>query len=506
MKAQSSTNQKLSGMASIEILIAFTVLSLSLGAIILITFRNQSIVESNSMSSSALSMALETIEEVRGLATFDFNLVQPIVKTTDGTYERSLEATQIDPFTKQATSTVSWNEYGLSLHVSLSTLLTNPLGYLNGDSCNSIYIDKESWKNPTASTWDFGELGVNGGNGNGFGIGGLSVSNQRLYIGLDAVPSSNKNTIYIFDLPTSSGQKPVYRGATTTAALVSAIAISRNYAFVATKSTVSQLQVIDISDPTKPTIVASRKVTGSSGLGNAIHYHNNKIYLGLTANTSGAELAVFDVSSSTNPILISNGMYEVGHDVNSIVTRGNYAYIATPSSESMTILDILPSSKTFMQRIGGFTSSFYPPDLNGVGSNYGESMFLLGNTMYFGRTYGTNEFYALNISNPTNVLTLGNLNVVVNPNNKNSIYGISVKGDLAFFITKAQFQVWDVSNINSIKPWSQDSTTNTFLSLASLGGSGGPSYCSGDFMYLGILTPSTNRKDMLSIISASPNP
>jgi VCBS repeat-containing protein len=69
-----------------------------------------------------------------------------------------------------------------------------------------------------------------------------------------------------------------------------------------------------------------------------------------------------------------------------------------------------------------------------------------------------------------------------------------------FALTNAQFQVWDITNSASVLPWSSDGTTNSFLSLASLGGTGTNLDCGGNYFYTALASSQGNNKDVLSVI------
>jgi hypothetical protein len=142
------------------------------------------------------------------------------------------------------------------------------------------------------------------------------------------------------------------------------------------------------------------------------------------------------------------------------------------------------------------------PESNGVGSNHGESAYPVGNKLYLGRTYGTNELSVLDTTIPGNIVLLGNKDV--GAGNKTSVYGLVVRDYLAFDITLNQFQVWNVANPASIQPWSADSTANSFLSFVSMGGTGTALYCSGDYFYVAIASSGGVRKDLIAVITPGP--
>src|SRR6185436_5733498 len=160
-------------------------------------------------------------------------------------------------------------------------------------------------------------------------ITGLAVKNRVAYITGDH-SDATKNDFFSIDV--SDPTFPFILKGINTGPGLAAVAAYDKYAYVANMSTTAQLQVIDISDPSDVNLVpaASRKVAGTSlSVGNSIFYYKNMVYLGLTARGTEPQLAIFDVSTPTNPV--PKGTYTFGHDVNAIMVKDNYAYIARPA-------------------------------------------------------------------------------------------------------------------------------------------------------------------------------
>jgi hypothetical protein len=165
--------------------------------------------------------------------------------------------------------------------------------------------------------------------------------------------------------------------------------------------------------------------------------------------------------------------------------KGNYAYIATPNTENLTILDI--SNPNSPHRIGGFT----PP----IGSNNGESIYVVGSTAYLGRTFGSNEFYILNTSNPASIISSGSKDL--GSNNSTSINGLVVRASLSFLLTNSQFQILSISNPANIASVSS-------ILLSDFGAVGGITLnCSGNYLYAALSSSQGINKDIISIITPS---
>jgi type II secretory pathway pseudopilin PulG len=504
-------------MSTLEMLIAFALLNLALFAVAVVVFSNQRVASDIEISAEAQGLAGALLELARAQSRADFNLVNPtssVEKSGLLTYTKTLAVAQLDPFTKQATGTVSWQSGTRTLSSVFSTLLTNPLASLGGGTtCSSVVTG--DWKHPQHKEWDLGDLGVNGGNGNGFGISNVAVFNKKIYLTMYATPNTDKDTVFIFQ-DNGANIAPTFLGSVDNDAassvgpnaLVIASTTSKIYAYLASPSSFNrgQLQVVDVTTPNNPTVVKTFKIpttaVPSAGTPFTIAYKNGYVYLGLSKITGGgSEFNIIDVGGGTGTPLnpVWKGGYDTGSAVNEIYIRGNYAYLATPATENLTVLDI--SNPAAPVRVGGYTPP-NAPESNGVGSNHGETVMAVGSTVYLGRTYGTKEFYILNANNPASVLELGSVDV--GAGNSPSIYGLAVRDYLAFFITNTQFQVWDISNPASIKPYTSDGTTSTFLALSALGGTGTAQDCESNYFYLAVASSQGNTKDMLSVISPGP--
>ena len=114
----------------------------------------------------------------------------------------------------------------------------------------------------------------------------------------------------------------------------------------------------------------------------------------------------------------------------------------------------------------------------------------------------------LNASVPASVSFLDGRDI--GTGNQTTIYGLAVRDYLAFFLTKAQFQVWNISTPGSISPWTASGTTTEFsdsnhaLSFYGAGGAGTSLFCYGDYFYAAVTSSQGNNKDNITIITPGP--
>ena len=516
---------KINGSITLELLIAFTILILNITAVVLVINNSQSIsidIENNNI---ALYEANSMTEKLSEKSKIDFNLINTIPPFINSFYEKSLVVEQVDLFTKKILTRIAWeNNQGYKQKIEIVSLLTNPEAVDGGDTCSSVLNNADGWKQPIY--YNFPSINLSGLNLDGIKISSIDVFNNKLYItALNTVSSSN-DTFFILNISDDSSEPPIYLGSLdnnpSSISGLNAIKVSKNYAYIANAYTGSspgcipnnncaQLQVVEINNPTNPAIVPSANLkiptitsSGKLAAGTSIFYKNGYVYLGLAKAISGKEFNIIDVgggglpASPINPIW--KGGYVVGNGVNSIFVKNNNAYIASPNNENIIILDI--SNPISPQKIG----SYIPVDLpntNGVGSNHGKSIFVIGNDLYLGRTYGPKEFYVLDGSNYSNIIVKG-LPLDVGVGNKTSINKLIIRDYLVFFTTPGQFQVWNISDLENIRPWTNDETTNSFLSMQTLGGNGITMDCENNNIYVAVASSLGDDKDIISVITTNP--
>lgn len=422
------------GFSTLEILLAFFVLSFSIVAIISMVYGGQSLTIDSQTYNEAAHKAQAMLEAARASSTQDFYSVAPIATTTDAAdpmFVKSLDIQPVDLWTEKVTSTVSWNAGGArNPSVQLATLLTNPDGFSNGGStCNTVLSG--DWTNPQL----LGRVDVGQNNGGT----DVDVFNRMAYVTTDA-SAVNKPDFYIVDVSNPNiNDLPVINSLNTGPGL-KALHVAGRYAYVANESINGQLQIIDVQ-VSPPQIVSTYKITvvtgnGAQALGDSIFYKDGYVYLGLTTTASGPEFNIIDVRNPAVPVWI--GGYAIGHDVNAIFVRGIYAYVASPDNAELKIFDISnPSSPSLVGQV----------DLPDNSAN-GKSIAIVGNMLYLGRTQGaspsTNELQLMNITNPMLPVLGASADI------DSTINAISIRDNLAFMVTSDTnlgFQIWDLNTM-----------------------------------------------------------
>ncbi|TSC70244.1 MAG: hypothetical protein CEO12_448 [Parcubacteria group bacterium Gr01-1014_46] len=494
------------GFATLEILIAFAVIILCMSAVTSVVFGNQLTIIDSELNSEAIYKSGKMLEDLRAISRFDFNLVNPSNSNElSGSVmlTKKIDVNQLDIFTKQATSTVSWQSRGRTLSVSQTTLLTNPDLVSGGGTCSSVVSG--DWKNPLFTDYEFGK-DLLGNSSNIYPISAIDVYKRKLFISISNSSVNNSPTFFIFDVsnPTTPTLVSSMDNDPTVRLGLNAISATDSYSFVANakqsnfttclSGTCGQLQIIDVSI-TPPVVIKTFKVPGVTGtagqaVGQSIVYKKDRktnkeyVYLGLAKTLTGPEFNIINVTDKNNPVY--EGGYSVGNAVNSIFIKNNFAYIATPNSENMTIIDI--SNPTSPTKVGGYSPT---------GGSNGKSVYVVGNNVYLGRTFGTNEFHVLNIAN------LGSISPIaikdIGTGTETSINGLLIRDFLTFMITNTKFEVWNISDLTNIIPWTPNNLVSEFQNLP--GGKGTAMDCEGNYLFVSSLP--VNDKGFISIISAN---
>jgi type II secretory pathway pseudopilin PulG len=524
------------GSSTLELLIALAILTLSLTAVLLVFSSNQAVAVDTQTSDEALGLAQAQLEAARARSRQDFALVNPTVSTTTSgiEYVQTLAVGQVDFFTKQATSTASWEVGGRTLSVLLSTLFTNPSAIHGGDTCSSVL--EGDWANPQIDSYEFGN-DILGDTSSGFPITSIQTFDHKLYVTVNNTNGNNPDSFFVLDI-SDPATKPTVIGRTDNAPVLpglNAVAVDgdgrafvanaydANFSNCSEADNCAQLQVIDVSVPATPSVIHDFKLATSSNpyvyagggsgqaVGKSIAYAGHYVYLGLSTTVNGPGLHIIDVSNPLSPQWVgswpapSAAFGPSGAPINAIMIRGHYAYLAhpkglidetgSPNDEELTVLDI--SDPTDPKRVSGFDWE------GGIGGN-GKSLYAVGPTLYLGRTAskigGGNpdtipELFILDGSDPTAIPQASYKGALPLANNE-SVNGLIVRDYLAFLIESDKLQTYRIDTPSNITQYAPDLTLPPGVGG---GQQGTPSDCEGNYIFIGSL--SSNDKGYISVVT-----
>lgn len=486
MKAQLIGNTN-GGFVTLEILIAFTIFILCVSAAVMVNFGNQSKIVNAEINQEALSKAQTLLERARVDSRQDFNSVNPFTQEEQSgplTFTKKLVVTQKDFFTKEVTANVSWQIGERTLSTILTTILVNRDAKNESDTCSSI-LDGD-WKNPQIeSTINFSSLvDIPAGT---YTIGDIDAYRQKLYAVASKTSTATHPTFFVFD--TSDPTNPTLLGkidnAPTLSAGLNKITVSDNHAYLANAyassaqncvegSNCAQLQIIDTSNPSTPSVIKNMKIleltsSGNLAAGTDIFYNQDHVYLGLAKTNGGREFNIIDISDPSNPV--QKVGYAIGNGINFILVKNNYAYIASPNANELKILDV--SNFNHVAEAGRFNAP--------SGAGHGKNIYLVGEKLYLAKTTGVGfDFHILNNTNPETTLPqLGGRDLGT------SVNAVLVRDYLSFLLTGtagtgSKLQIFKTDDPTNITPWNTSP-----LSLSENGNATEPSMdCEGNRIYI----------------------
>ena len=371
----------------------------------------------------------------------------------------------VDPSTKKITVSVTW-ELFFGGGVEKTFYLTRYLANTTWNQTTMVDFNAGTTTNTVVTNNNGGEVQLApsaGGNWNNPQViatrdlsgtadaNDVFVDNNRAYI---VTLTRTGADFFIYDITTPNN--PSLLGSLDLASNGYGVVVSGNYAYVATSHDTRELTIINVSNPSAPTITGSFNApTTTDGRGVAVS--GSTAYLITNDNTTapGYEFYSIDVSNPTAPSQI--GGLNLGSAARDVFVSGSYAYIAsTANNQELQVIDITePATPTLA---GSF---------NSPGSSDGTSVYVVGNTAYITDA----RLNILNVTNPASVSLIGFYNAPGTP------YGVFVSGNFAFLghsRAGSQFKVIDITNPSSPIQFGS----------ANLGGSGFGVFVVGDYAYL----------------------
>jgi hypothetical protein len=172
--------------------------------------------------------------------------------------------------------------------------------------------------------------------------------------------------------------------------------VSGNYAYVSSSDGTGELKIINISSPSAPSLVGTYNAPGTTA-GSGLYVVNTTAYLLKQNDTKNNEFFVVNVATPSSPTLI--GSLNLGATDYELAVSGNYAFLA--SSNNSQELQVVSIATPSAPSLAG--------SLNLSGNTDATTIALMGTVALVGQ--GTN-FYTVDISTPTSPAILGSLGLV----------------------------------------------------------------------------------------------
>ncbi len=192
---------------------------------------------------------------------------------------------------------------------------------------------------------------------------------------------------------------PSLAGSLTLASTPTNIAVSGNFAYVASQNTAQELQIVNISNPAAPVVAGNFNAAGTA-FAQGVFVVGTTVYLVRDSSTSN-ELIIINATNPAAPTLL--GSLNLGAAAREVFVVGNFAYISSGSNtQELQIVNI--SNPTSLSINGSL-------DLPGTADALTVTAF--GTTTVLGQ--GT-QIRAVNVSNPALPTLLGSFDTTATVN------------------------------------------------------------------------------------------
>lgn len=173
--------------------------------------------------------------------------------------------------------------------------------------------------------------------GNSTGIG-VFVSGTKLYM---TRKNSAQDQFLVLDI--SNPTNPSLLGSLSLGADGYGLVVSGNYAYVSTNSNHKEFQIIDISNPNSPILTGSADISGFAQSGvSAVTVQGNYAYVG-----QGKDLYIVDITTPSNPILKNvTSVADAFNDISNFLgNKGRYIFVATSDvNKEFKVYDVSSST------------------------------------------------------------------------------------------------------------------------------------------------------------------
>lgn len=445
-------------------MIALAIMSVVLGGVIVADFSAQYWSLTSQTSNEALYNAKTGVENLRAAAKSNFYsaVSSPLQKITDSAcsagglcYYTQSAVTDLSPCSKYAQVTVSWQiQRYPTTTTSLATNLTYPAEGINEGGDCGLNQPAGSWTGPSLqSSADFAGTPAS-----------LDVLDGISYVAVNAAP---------YLRAVSAAGVVLNAACTNCSGIYNALdaahdsSTGRTYVYAARNATTSQLEVIDVTDSSNPSMLAQATLAnvdpfGSFPQGWRVFYYGRDVYI-VSRETGGPELHVFDVNNPDVPTEV--GSFELGTSVYGMVLHDQYvgtalhrfAYLATTRNPyELMVLDV--TNPASIAEVTGARVDF-------AGSAAAKAAVLVGNTLYIGRDASAGaDLFALDAGAPLSAT--GGLPVVQSVDTGSGVSAVRASGQFVFAATTGgQLQVRSAADLSQIGTVSIGGLIDTALDL-----------------------------------------
>lgn len=429
------------GSITIEVLIAFTVFTLSATALILTHAGAADAVEAAGIHADAIALFEREAADLREALAADFyassTASTSLHNATQFTVDSSIA--YISPCLAESITRVVADMRVFSF---ASRIAHSAESERLGQDC--MYTALRSWSAIETATYDGSEKGS-----------AIDASSGRIVVGSTQPPYLRvlENGLYV------NAQNGFTLHARPNAIDAALLPGGAQVVFAALATSTMQLAAIDFTDAAAPVVLSTTTLRGvdPSGFkpdGWRLMYYDERLYVS-TLETAGPELHTFAVDAHGRVAELGDGV-SVNITLNDFVVREEmvgsvrrkYLFAATArDTGEIAVYDVTDPAGV------GQASEVVSLRQNIPGAQDGESIAVVGNHLYLGRASNTGgpELYVFDIADMPNSMTLAGTAEIPSV----SVSGVQVVGDLAFLavtpgVTNRRIDIWDVADPSHI--------------------------------------------------------
>lgn len=389
------------GSLSIEFLVALAVTATVLTASARIVFGLQDAVVIRDITTEAQDIAKEDAALVR-MQSGPLQSIPPMATASnDFAVERVLRVSTL--CTATAITRVS-RSIPRAATTELATTVTSSQSLTDsGLDCPAIGLTGQ-WTSPRS----VGAISLGLARIQIHGVDVVNRNSARLAVAVGTSTQPADPDLFVVDA--TNAASPLVLSSIHTGGGLFAVDVAGSYAYVVHNSSSLQFQVIDLTAPAHPVLVASRSLPSASGSfpeGRSIFIFRNRAYIG-TYETAGSEFYIFDISNPLSPVFL--GSKAVNHSVRTIVVREEsvgttlklLAYIASSANAAeLQVLDVTDPAHIL---------DFSVFDAQGSGS--ATALFATGKVMWIARqqVVGEPTVVAVSVAEPLHPTLLSSYN------------------------------------------------------------------------------------------------
>ena len=471
------------GFSTIEILITFAVGIIFLTAAMMVAFSDPTLARQISLNTS-YAAALDTALDGSALAT-STNKIGKLVadvssnwnilvsNDTDNFYTNVPEVTDIAPCLKEITNATTWSTLSSrERSMTFGTALSNMSAAIALGPGGCDPLPPSEWNNPESS--NLAQANVSGAD-NGTDIVVKSINGKR-YAFITTNPQgggASKKEFTVIDVSDTSVENGDIKATLPMDKGLLGVAIAGDYAYVLNNDVTNHIQIINVSDPeapiklstsiTLPNITCNYHNQNCQRIPRSIAYYGGYLFIGTGYMVGNSpELHVYCVDDSSVPGCsfinpVSRGRLNLNHNINDIVIKDNYAYLATSADYGeLTVIDITSKTSPISPPTYADPSTnnrkYNAVTTQGTASTEdGTSVYVLGTYLYLGREKVNNqnerEFYVLDISSPSAIIAKGVMSLGIGNNTRLS--DIVVQSKTAFVSTTDSNQSLFIINVSN---------------------------------------------------------